>query len=305
MALSPGPTRRLACRLTSASPPSPSTRATPASPMPLTAGQAFSFAASTAAPPGPNWRLSAGLLSATSAVGELYTTVEAGRRSSMRARASTASCAAWTRARPGRVSTPVSPATPAASANWPPTPVISTPAPTTVSIASPRAPWCGRRSPHFPIRASSTASGRGRCSVRRNNLLALCQRRRRRLEPGCRRADHGLLRYRRFGPPVGARHRKWPVGGGRRRLGAGGRRWRRLRCAVYALANTARAPRTIYAGTADAWVLRSDDEGLTFASVSAMPPLDVRAALATATPTPTFTPTPHRHADANQHRHAD
>lgn len=61
---------------------------------------------------------------------------------------------------------------------------------------------------------------------------------------------------------------------------------------VYALANTARAPRTIYAGTADAWVLRSDDEGLTFASVSAMPPLDVRAALATATPTPTLTPTP-------------
>ena len=61
---------------------------------------------------------------------------------------------------------------------------------------------------------------------------------------------------------------------------------------VYALANTARAPRTIYAGTADAWVLRSDDEGLTFASVSAMSPLDVRAALATATPTPTFTPTP-------------
>jgi len=61
---------------------------------------------------------------------------------------------------------------------------------------------------------------------------------------------------------------------------------------VYALANTPRAPRTIYAGTAGAWVLRSDDEGRTFASVGAMPPLDVRAALATATPTPTLTPTP-------------
>ncbi len=61
---------------------------------------------------------------------------------------------------------------------------------------------------------------------------------------------------------------------------------------VYALANTPRAPRTIYAGTAGDWVLRSDDEGRTFASVAAMPPLDVRAALATATPTPTLTPTP-------------
>ena len=61
---------------------------------------------------------------------------------------------------------------------------------------------------------------------------------------------------------------------------------------VYALANTPRAPRTIYAGTADAWVLRSNDEGLTFAGVGALGPLDVAAALATATPTPTLTPTP-------------
>jgi hypothetical protein len=61
---------------------------------------------------------------------------------------------------------------------------------------------------------------------------------------------------------------------------------------VYALANTPRAPRTIYAGTVDAWVLRSDDEGLTFAGVGAFGPLDVAAALATATPTPTLTPTP-------------
>jgi photosystem II stability/assembly factor-like uncharacterized protein len=61
---------------------------------------------------------------------------------------------------------------------------------------------------------------------------------------------------------------------------------------VYALANTPRAPRTIYAGTADAWVLRSDDEGLTFAGVASLGPLDVAAALATATPTPTLTPTP-------------
>ena len=61
---------------------------------------------------------------------------------------------------------------------------------------------------------------------------------------------------------------------------------------VYALANTPRAARTIYAGTVDAWVLRSDDEGLTFAGVGAFGPLDVAAALATATPTPTLTPTP-------------
>ena len=46
---------------------------------------------------------------------------------------------------------------------------------------------------------------------------------------------------------------------------------------IYALANTPRAPRTIYAGTVDNWVLRSDDEGLNFASPSAMGPLDVRA----------------------------
>ncbi|MBK8050164.1 MAG: hypothetical protein IPK16_25515 [Anaerolineales bacterium] len=61
---------------------------------------------------------------------------------------------------------------------------------------------------------------------------------------------------------------------------------------VYALANTERAPRTLYAGTVDNWVLRSDDEGITYNSISTMPALDVRAALATATPTPTLTPTP-------------
>lgn len=61
---------------------------------------------------------------------------------------------------------------------------------------------------------------------------------------------------------------------------------------VYAVANTAKAPRTIYAGTVTDWVLRSDDEGVTFASLATMPPLDVRAALATATPTFTPTPTP-------------
>jgi photosystem II stability/assembly factor-like uncharacterized protein len=67
---------------------------------------------------------------------------------------------------------------------------------------------------------------------------------------------------------------------------------------VYAVANTSQAARTVYAGTVTDWVLRSDDEGVTFYPVSAMPPLDVRAALATATPTltptatPTETPTP-------------
>ena len=61
---------------------------------------------------------------------------------------------------------------------------------------------------------------------------------------------------------------------------------------VYALANTSRAPRTIYAGSAETWVLRSDDEGVTFTGVDALAPLDVAAALATATPTPTLTPTP-------------
>jgi hypothetical protein len=58
---------------------------------------------------------------------------------------------------------------------------------------------------------------------------------------------------------------------------------------VYALANTPKALRTLYAGSANDWVLRSDDEGLTFSAVASMPPLDVKAALAT--PTPTFTPT--------------
>lgn len=63
---------------------------------------------------------------------------------------------------------------------------------------------------------------------------------------------------------------------------------------TYAVANIPEAPRTIYAGTVDDWILRSDDEGLTFASPLSMPPLDVAAALATPTPTPTqtFTPTP-------------
>ena len=61
---------------------------------------------------------------------------------------------------------------------------------------------------------------------------------------------------------------------------------------VYAVANTPKAPRTIYAGTVTDWVLRSDDEGVTFSSIANMPPLDVRAALATATPTFTPTPTP-------------
>lgn len=61
---------------------------------------------------------------------------------------------------------------------------------------------------------------------------------------------------------------------------------------VYAVANTPKAPRTIYAATATDWVLRSDDEGLTFFPISAMPPLDVQAALATPTPIPTPTATP-------------
>lgn len=62
---------------------------------------------------------------------------------------------------------------------------------------------------------------------------------------------------------------------------------------AYAVANTPRAPRTIYAGTAGDWILRSDDEGETFFSVrNGMPSLDVRQALATATPTPTNTATP-------------
>lgn len=61
---------------------------------------------------------------------------------------------------------------------------------------------------------------------------------------------------------------------------------------VYAVTNTARAPRTIYVGTAADWVFRSDDEGRTFYTISTMPELDVRAALATPTPTPTDTPIP-------------
>jgi hypothetical protein len=61
---------------------------------------------------------------------------------------------------------------------------------------------------------------------------------------------------------------------------------------VYAVANTAAAPRTIYAGASTGWVLRSDDEALTFYPAPAMPALDVQAALATPTPTPTPTPIP-------------
>ncbi len=61
---------------------------------------------------------------------------------------------------------------------------------------------------------------------------------------------------------------------------------------VYAVANTPKAPRTIYAGTVTNWVLRSDDEGVTFGSIADMPAINVRAALATATPTFTPTPTP-------------
>jgi|GEM_PF-741946 len=61
---------------------------------------------------------------------------------------------------------------------------------------------------------------------------------------------------------------------------------------VYALANTPKAPRTVYAGTVDTWVLRSDDEGNNYTSIVALPPLDVRAALATPTPTATATSTP-------------
>jgi hypothetical protein len=63
---------------------------------------------------------------------------------------------------------------------------------------------------------------------------------------------------------------------------------------TYAVGNMPQAPRTVYAGTANDWILRSDDEGVTFATPLNMPPLDVAAALATPTPTPTptFTPTP-------------
>lgn len=62
---------------------------------------------------------------------------------------------------------------------------------------------------------------------------------------------------------------------------------------VYAVANTPKAPRTVYAGTVADWVLRSDDEGVNFSSLGAgVPRLDVRNALATATPTSTNTPTP-------------
>lgn len=61
---------------------------------------------------------------------------------------------------------------------------------------------------------------------------------------------------------------------------------------VYSLDNAPQAPRTIFAGTEVDWVLRSDDEGLNFYTISAMPPLDIEAALATPTPTPSPTPPP-------------
>ena len=61
---------------------------------------------------------------------------------------------------------------------------------------------------------------------------------------------------------------------------------------INALANTPKAPRTLYAGTSADWVLRSDDEGFNYTRIGALPPLDVRAALATATPTFTPSPTP-------------
>ncbi len=60
---------------------------------------------------------------------------------------------------------------------------------------------------------------------------------------------------------------------------------------VYAVANTSRAPRTVYAGGESGWVFRSDDEGVTFTGIASMPVLDVTAALATATPTATPSPT--------------
>ena len=61
---------------------------------------------------------------------------------------------------------------------------------------------------------------------------------------------------------------------------------------VYAVANTPRGPRTVYAGGESGWVFRSDNEGVSFVGIAAMPQLDVAAALATATPTPTSSPTP-------------
>ena len=60
---------------------------------------------------------------------------------------------------------------------------------------------------------------------------------------------------------------------------------------VFALTNTPKAARTIYAGTQLDWVLRSDDEGVTFHAIADMPAIDVKAALAT--PTPTATPSIH------------
>lgn len=61
---------------------------------------------------------------------------------------------------------------------------------------------------------------------------------------------------------------------------------------VYAVANTPKAPRTIYAAASTDWVMRSDDEGLNFFPATAVPALDVAAALATPTPSPTPSPTP-------------
>jgi hypothetical protein len=61
---------------------------------------------------------------------------------------------------------------------------------------------------------------------------------------------------------------------------------------VKAVANTPKAPRTVYAATDLDWVMRSDDEGLNFFPATAIPALDVAAALATPTPTRTNTATP-------------
>ena len=72
----------------------------------------------------------------------------------------------------------------------------------------------------------------------------------------------------------------------------------------FAVGNAEDAPRTVYVGTATDWVLRSDDEGVTFNTLQSMPPLDVEAALATASPTPTPSPTPDRNGHAHRHAHA-
>jgi len=49
--------------------------------------------------------------------------------------------------------------------------------------------------------------------------------------------------------------------------------------ATYAIANTVRAPRIVYAGTVENWVLRSDDEGRTFSLMGEIQKLDYRNAI--------------------------